>query len=258
MILNDRSQVEYIQSLLDDLRQRGVIAKKGKRYLPGRDAIPFRNEPALQPVRVDIECAELPEGIGEGEEAARSLAKTAMVQRSQDFVAAANTYLYACRLQWDAVEKGEPGATLQDLRWYMASYASANAGKLSQVNRDYSGSRPYYLAFFNLVQEDDPLWSRMRGLINPMLSYYWANAGRELDVNISAWNLGTSSPAQIAVAAATHPNPDLRRRWPFLTEALGKINPGLLRRIADQIIHERGDSSEYALVADKIRQMLPA
>jgi uncharacterized LabA/DUF88 family protein len=256
LILNDKGQVEYIQTLLDDLRQRGMIARKGKRYLPGRDSIPFRNEPALQPVRVDVECVELPEGIGEGEEAARLLAKTAMVQRSQDFVAAANTYLYACRLQWDAVEKGEPGATLQDLRWYMASYASANAGKLSQVNRDYSGSRPYYLAFFALVQEDDPLWSRMRGLINPMLSYYWANAGRELDVNISAWNLGTSSPAQIAVAAATHPNPDLRRRWQLFTEALAKINQGLLRRIADQIILERGDSSEHALVAEKIHQML--
>ena len=92
----------------------------------------------------------------------------------------------------------------------MASYASAIAGKLSQVNRDYRAARPYYLAFFALVQEDDPLWSRMRGLINPMLAYYWANAGRELEINVSSWNLSMSSPAQIAIYAATHPNPDLR------------------------------------------------
>jgi len=258
IILNDRDQVDYVQSLVDDLKQRGVIAREGKRYLPGKEAIPFRNDPALQPVLVDIECVVLPENIGEGEEAARALAKTAMVQRSQDFVAAANSFLYACRLQWDAVEKGEPGASLQDLRWYMASYASANAGKLSQVNRDYAGSRPYYLAFFALVQEGDPLWGRMRGLINPMLSYYWANAGRELDVNISTWNLGTSSPTQIAIAAATHPNPELRKRWQMLSEALAKVNPGLLRRIADQIVLERSESSEAALVSDKIRRMLPA
>ncbi|MEZ4617755.1 MAG: hypothetical protein R2867_19910 [Caldilineaceae bacterium] len=73
---------------------------------------------------------------------------------------------------------GEPGANLEDLRWYMASYASVKAGELSQIHRDYAHSRPYYLSFFYLVQEDDPLWSRMRGLINPMLSYYWVNAWR--------------------------------------------------------------------------------
>ena len=43
----------------------------------------------------------------------------------------------------------------------MASYASVKAGELSQIHRDYANSRPYYLAFFNLVQEDAPLWSRL-------------------------------------------------------------------------------------------------
>lgn len=49
----------------------------------------------------------------------------------------------------------------------MASYASVRAGELSQIHRDYAQSRPYYLAFFYLVQEDDPLWGRIRGLIQP-------------------------------------------------------------------------------------------
>lgn len=257
VLLNDRNQTDYINCLLEDLKGRNLITRKGKRYnLPGRGIVPFVDEPALEILCRDIEGVQIPENLQTGVEMAHTLAKKAMVQRSQDFAASGSTYLLACRLQWDAVEKGEQGATLEDLRWFMASYASAIAGKLSQVNRDYSGARPYYLAFFALVQEDDPLWSRMRGLINPMLSYYWANAGRELDLNISAWNLSMSSPAQIAVYAANHPNTDLRRLWQSITEELAQVNPGLLRRIANQIMLNRSDWPENARVAEQIETIL--
>ncbi|MGH2522185.1 MAG: NYN domain-containing protein [Anaerolineales bacterium] len=258
IILNDRTQASYIQSLLDDLEQRGLVTHTDSRYgLPGRGAIPFCDEPALKIVCDAIEQLQLPDGVaGGGQEMARSLAKTAMVQRSQDFSASGRSYLAACRLQWQAVEKGEGGATLEDLRWYMASYASVMAGKLSQVQRNYSGARPYYLAFFALVQEDDPLWSRMRGLINPMLSYYWANAGRELGLTINAGNLSTSTPAQIAALIATHPNPELRQLWRSITEALARINPSLLRRVVNQLRLNQTESPEYAQVADKMEKML--
>jgi hypothetical protein len=179
-----------------------------------------------------------------------------MLQRSQDFAASARSYLYACRLQWDAVDSGEPGASLEDLRWYMASYASVKAGELSQIHRDYGNSRPYYLAFFFLVQEDDPLWSRMRGLINPMLSYYWVNAWRELGLTAANPNLSTTTPSEIAVNAATHENQDLCRLWFNMTQKLAEVNPGLLRRVANQIRLQRSDSPLYASVADSIEQML--
>ncbi|MCB0128960.1 MAG: hypothetical protein KDE58_42130, partial [Caldilineaceae bacterium] len=179
ILLNDPDQTEYIQSLLDDLQERDLVIKQDGRYaLPGHHVIPFATEPALQPVCYDIEHVQLPDNMPRTIDKARALAKTAMLQRSQDFAASARSYLFACRVQWEAVEAGEAGATLEELRWYMASYASVKAGELSQIHRDYAHSRPYYLAFFNLVQEDDPLWSRMRGLINPMLSYYWVNAWR--------------------------------------------------------------------------------
>ncbi len=257
LILNDRAQVDYIHTLLEDLKQRGMITYRNKRYvLPGSGNIPFADEPALRILSRDIEQAILPDNLQPGAETARNLAKKAMLQRSQDFAASSNTYLLACRLQWDAVQRGEPGATLEDLRWYMASYASAIAGKLSQVNRDYSGARPYYLAFFALVQEDDPLWGRMRGLINPMLAYYWSNTGRELDINVSAWNLSMASPAQIAVYAATHPNPDLRKLWHKVTVDLAEINPGVLRRIANQLMLSRADHPENARVAEQLEAIL--
>jgi hypothetical protein len=159
-------------------------------------------------------------------------------------------------VQWEAVERGEEGATLEDLRWYMASYASVMAGNLSQVHHNYAGARPYYLAYFTLVQEDDPLWSRMRGLINPMLCYFWANAGRELGANVTNWKPSTTSPAQVATLAATHPNPELRQLWQTITEALAAVNPGLLRRVVNQLRLNQGEAPEAAQVANQIEKML--
>ncbi|MEX1020030.1 MAG: NYN domain-containing protein [Litorilinea sp.] len=259
ILLNDRDQVEYIKSLLEDLEERSLITQQDGRFvLPGHSAIPFADEPSLQLIRYDIENVQLPDSLPRTLDKARALAKTAMLQRSQDFSASARSYLFACRIQWDAVEENEPGATLEDLRWYMASYASVKAGELSQIHRDYSNSRPYYLAFFNLVQEDDPLWSRMRGLINPMLSYYWVNAWRELGLTAANPSLNSTSPAEIAVNASTHQNADLCRLWFAMTQNLAEANPGLLRRIANQIRLSRTDSPVYNQVADTIEQMLMA
>lgn len=257
ILLNDAEHTEYIDNLLDDLERRGLIVNVDGRFLlPGQSSIPFADEPALQPIVYDIENVQIPDSMPRGHEKARSLAKTAMLQRSQDFAASARSYLMACRLQWDAVEQGEPGATLEDLRWYMASFASVKAGELSQIHRDYSHSRPYYLAFFFLVQEDDPLWSRMRGLINPMLSYYWVNAWRELGLNAGNPSLSATTPAEIAVRAASHENQDLCSLWYVMTNALAEVNPGLLRRVANQIRLNRGESPMYAQVADTLEQML--
>lgn len=257
ILLNDGEHTEYIDSLLDDLQARSLVIEADGRYvLPGHSSIPFADEPALQPIIYDIENVQIPDSMLRGFEKARSLAKTAMLQRSQDFAASARSYLTACRLQWDAVEAGEPGATLEDLRWYMASYASVRAGELSQIHRDYAHSRPYYLAFFFLVQEDDPLWSRMRGLINPMLSYYWVNAWRELGLNAGNPSLNATTPAEIAVRAATHDTPELCNLWYAMSNALAEVNPGLVRRVASQIRLNRGESPIYAQVADTLEQML--
>ena len=114
----------------------------------------------------------------------------------------------------------------------------------------------YYLAFFSLVQEDDPLWGRMRGLINPMLSYYWANAGRELGENIVVNGSNAATPAQIAVLAATHANPDLRALWETVTHALAQVNPTILRRVVNQLRMNQSEWSDAAEAAGKIEAML--
>ena len=259
VLLNDRDQRDYIQSLLDDLEQRKLIVRVGDRFrLPSHSVIPFCDKPALRLLCREIEQVQAPDSVARSPEKAQSLAKRAMIQRSQDFSASARSYLYACRIQWDAIQNNVPNATLEDLRWYMASYASVRAGELSQVERDYQGSKSYYLAFFALVQEDDPLWSRMRGLLNPMLAYYWANAGRELGINVSSWNLSTATPAQIAVLAANHENIQLQRRWRERTRALAEVNEGVLRRVVEQIRHNYGDQPAYLDAADQIVDILIA
>lgn len=257
LLLNDRNQEDEIHTLIDDLEDRGLINYKNNRYMMGGNhVVPFMDDPVLRILFRDIELVEVPEGLRPGVETARSLAKKAMLQRSQDFAASSSTYLLACKIQLDAVEAGEEGANLEELRWYLASYASAFAGKLSQVNRDFVGSRPYYLAFFALVQEEDVLWSRMRGLINPMLAYFWSNSGRELDINVSGWNLSMASPAQIAVYAATHPNMELRKLWTKITTDLAQINPGVLQRIANQLMLNKSDHPENAHVAEIIENII--
>jgi hypothetical protein len=89
-----------------------------------------------------------------------------------------------------------------------------------------------------------------------MLSYFWANAGRELDINISTWNVNISSPAQIAVIAANHPNPDLRKLWTRLTVELAKVNPGILRRIANQLMMNRTEGPDNVRTAEIIEEIL--
>ena len=116
ILLNDSDQVDYVQSLLDDLVERNLITVQEGRYgLPGHPVIPFSTEPALQPVCYDIEQVQMPDNLPRTTEKAKALAKTAMLQRSQDFAASARSYLYACRVQWDAVEEGEPGANLEEV-----------------------------------------------------------------------------------------------------------------------------------------------
>jgi len=257
ILLNDNEQGDYIESLLADLVKRGLIIERDGRYsLPGNSDVPFRDDPLFIPIVRDIEQLQLPDNLPRTLEKARSLAKTAMLQRSQDFAASARSYLCACRLQWDAVESGEPGATLEDLRWYIASYSSVKAGELSQIHRDYVGSRSYYLAFFSLVHEDDPLWSRMRGLINPMLSYFWVNAWRELGLSMGNPSTGAASPAEIAVQAATNENQELVELWFDMTSKLAQLNPSLVRRVVNQIRLNRGDSPVNAQVAEQLEQML--
>jgi hypothetical protein len=185
VLLTDRTPLSYIQEILDDLEARGRIVRVGNDYrLPGESENPLRDDPHLQRVIGDLKGMHPPKDLDKGVASARELARSALAKRSQDFAGSARDFLLASRLQWDAVEKGDTEATQEDLRWYLASYASVKAGELSQVQSRYGEAQDYYQAFFSLVQEDTATWNRMRKLINPMLHYFWRNLALELGIDL--------------------------------------------------------------------------
>lgn len=252
ILLADSTQTSYVQDLLDDLEAGGVITKTGEGYhVSGQSENPLLDDPHLEQTRRDIKGVVLPAEMDRSVSRAKELATNAMAKRTHDFSAATQDFLLACRLQWDAFEKREEDASLEDLRWYIASYASVKAGELAQVFNNYGLARSYYLAFFSLVQEDTALWDRMRGLINPMLSFYWKNLARELSVELDY----TTSPVNTAIQMATTENLELREKWLEATEVLAKINPSILQRVASNIRLLTGDSRS-SLVADTIESMI--
>ncbi len=253
ILLHDRTQIDYIQELLDDLVERERIVLTNGRYrLAGRSENPLLDNPTLTHIIQEIREVTLPEKIAKDVPAAKELARSGMAKRTEDFSASAQDYLLACRLQWDAYDHGNPDATLEDLRWYIASYASVKAGELSQSQHRYAAARKYYWAFFSLVQEGTPLWDRMRGLVNPMLHYYWRNLARELNIEVRF----TSSPTNIAAEIINHPSPELQAKWQEMTHKLAQINPNLLKRIADQITLNWEESPEHMHVAKVLEGML--
>ena len=252
VLLNDRTQIDYIQALLDDLVQQGCIEQAGDGYrLAGRSEMPLLDDPNLEVIVRDIRSAQLSEDLGRDVETAKRLAQSATTKRSHDFAASAQDFIMACRIQWDAVERRDGDASLEDLRWYIASYASVKAGELSQ-NQEYASAQSYYLAFFSLVQEGTPLWDRTRKLINPLLHYYWRNVAREMGIEL----VYTRSPAELAIQAATHADPVLRQRWQAATERLAEVNPDVLHRVVNQIRLTQVEAPHTTQVAEQIERML--
>ncbi len=252
-IQGDPASVDYVQELLDDLERRSSIARVGGQYrLAGRSEIPLLDDPNLQDVIRELRAVHLPEDLDRDVETAKQLAKSGTATRSHDFVAAARDYLMASRLQWDALEKQDPDATVEDLRWYVASYASVKAGELSQNLGEFAAAQPYYLAFFSLVREGTPLWGRMRQLINPVLHFYWRNIARARGVQLPY----TKSPAALAVQLATHTDDRLRTAWEQATRRLAQINPEVVRRVANQIRLTQAEPPGTIQVAEQIESML--
>lgn len=237
IVTGDPGETARIEALLEDLLKREKIMLRDGRYkLFTPSQVAFRHDPPLQPIWNDLETTPLSEALGSDPNPLQAHLNTAKkYQRKKDFNRAAQAYLYACRLQWEALETEEKGADPDELRYTMASYASAKAGALYRGENDLPRARQYYLAFFYLVQEDSPIWERMNRLVPPLLSFYWVSAAEELGTNLSAWNIRSASAAEIALRAATSPDPALRKKWQDLARQLAQVNPKLLRQLTEEM-----------------------
>jgi hypothetical protein len=165
---------------------------------------------------------------------AENLFREASELRQKDFAGSAQRYLQAARIQLDALKAGQIRAGFDDLTWYLASYCSVKAGH-SFVTGNYTEAEPYYLAFFGLAQESDSVWPRIQRLVNPMASYYFALAGKQLNESVPP-NLGRSPACQIALRMHNHAQPPVRALWEDLMERLATVNLGLVRQTHRDLI----------------------
>jgi uncharacterized protein (TIGR00288 family) len=159
---------------------------------------------------------------------AENLFREASDLRQKDFAGSAQRYLQAARIQLDALRAGQCRAGFDDLKWYLASYCSVKAGH-AFVTGSYADAAPYYLAFFGLAQESDSVWPRIQRLVNPMASYFFALAGKELEESVPA-SLGRSPACQIALRIHNHARPAVGTLWEEYMERLADVNLGLVRQ----------------------------
>ena len=136
-------------------------------------------------------------------------------------------------MQLEALRAGQARAGFDDLKWYLASYCSVKAGH-AFVSGTYEDAVPYYLAFFSLAQEGDSVWPRIQRLVSPMLSYYFAIAGKQLKETVPA-NLGRSLACQVALRIHSHNNTQVGTRWEQLMERLAEVNLGIIRQLLNDL-----------------------
>ena len=153
--------------------------------------------------------------------------------RTADFERARIYFLKAAKMMYLLLLDKQPGASLMDMEWYLASYCAATAGAyFSQHN--YPKAVLYYQAFFAIVKETEPVWDRVRKLVPPMLSFYFTIAPNEHN-DLLKVAPGRTHPARLSVLLHNHHNERVRRRWLELAREVVRINPTLLRGIIQRL-----------------------
>lgn len=221
-----------VRRLLEVARATLVEARDAQQLLNGH-ALPqhLAAIPELRIALLDMVHTNLEE-TPSLEKAARLNAEGLQI-RSVDFERARGYFLQAARMMHELIKARQPGASLMDLEWYLASYCSATAGALFAAH-NYPQALGYYRAFFALVKETEPVWDRVRKLIPPMLSFYFTIAPNEYNETLKV-SPGRTHPARLAVVLHNHENPAIRRRWLELVQDLVRLNPSLLRSIIQRL-----------------------
>ena len=217
-----------VTALCQRLVERRMVVTSGDSWAVAPEQINRlmgREELALP--AANLAKASLPAGEPITPMTAESFFREASELRQKDFAGSAQKYLQAARIQLDALRGGQVRAGFDDLKWYLASYCSVKAGH-AFVSGNYGEAVPYYLAFFGLAQEADSVWPRIQRLVNPMASYFFAIAGKQLNAAVPP-NLGRSLACQVALRIHNHENAQVAAAWEALMERLADVNLGMIR-----------------------------
>lgn len=173
---------------------------------------------------------------------ATELVNNGMSVRLRDFSAGAQLFLKAFVMQKMLFEKGEPGASVDDAKWFLASYCSARAGQYF-FSHDYALARQYYLGFFAISQDTEPFYGKVKNLTRPMLSYYFTIAANEHGVLLDR-SPSQIAPARMAVILCNHKEPSVSREWRDLTWSLSQVNQGIINLMVEELDSVERDPEE--------------
>jgi len=224
-----------VARLCQNLVEAGRIASVGDSYAVAPEEIARliqREEMAL--ISANLARVPLPPGEPITPVTAEDLFREGSDLRQKDFAGSAQRYLQAARIQLEALKTGQARAGFDDLKWYLASYCSVKAGH-AFVTGNYVEAAPYYLAFFGLAQESDSVWPRIQRLVNPMSSYFYAIAGKQLEATVPA-NLGRSPACQVAYRIHNHHNTQVGDGWEALIVRLAAVNLRMIRQTCRDLV----------------------
>ncbi|MBX5493183.1 MAG: NYN domain-containing protein [Chloroflexi bacterium] len=254
VLFDTATEAGYLESLLADLRANGrVTEREGGRHGPPEEWAAALRLPMLASAVAELEaCALASEVVAPG--AARALFEAGNTVRGSNFAQASERYLRAARLQLEAIRRGMPGASREDFWWYFANFLATRAGAAFSEGR-YPLAVPYYLAFFALLREGEPLWDQVFKLVNVMLSYYFATAAKQVGISPGR-NPGYTHPTHMAVLLHNHPEPAVSARWYELAVELARTNPALLEKLLDDAPLTPADPAHVSRTTAVLRELL--
>jgi len=243
-VLYDASaDIARVTALCRDLVERRMIVPNGDSYLIAPEQISrlLQREGLAMPAN-DLTKVTWPPAEPITAIIAEKLFHEGSELRQKDFAGSSQRYLQAARVQLEALRAGQPRAGFDDLKWYLASYCSVKAGH-AFVSGNYTEAAPYYLAFFSLAQEADSVWPRIQRLVNPMASYYFAIAGKQLNEAVPP-NLGKSPASQVAIRIHNHPSALVADAWERAVARLVEVNMGIVRQVHKELSAQLGSAAQ--------------
>jgi len=231
ILFDTATEAGAVESILASLRaSQRITEREGGRFGPPEHWSEALQLPTLASAVAELEaCALATDVVSPG--AARALFEAGNAVRGTNFAQASERYLRAARLQFEAINRGAPGAGREDFWWYFANFLATRAGAAFSEGR-YPLAVPYYLAFFALLREGEPLWDQVFKLVNVMLSYYFATAAKQVGISPGR-NPGYTHPTLMAVLLHNHPEPAVAARWHDLAVDLSRTNPALVEQMLD-------------------------
>jgi len=231
ILFDTATEAAYLEGLLAELRAAGrVTEREGDRFGPPANWASALELPTLASAVAELDaCPLASDAVAPG--TARALFEAGNAVRGSNFAQASDRYLRAARLQLEAIRRGAPGAGREDFWWYFANFLATRAGAAFSEGR-YPLAVPYYLAFFSLLREGEPLWDQVLKLVNVMLSYYFATAAKQVGISPGR-NPGYTHPTLMAVLLHNHPEPAVAARWNELAVELARTNPALVEMMLD-------------------------